>query len=322
MGQELFSGLGDRPEINLTFPKYDAYKWKHDLWNPGVAYVVESLEGSQKMELSWILPLVSMSHIEKRPEELIHHLISDERQGSLSCFFKSKGWITSLVAFVGYDSDFSNVSDSTYSSTLAGQLFQISIDITDIGWQHRYDMVSYVYQYFNLLKTIDGYEPLSTHIKEVKSLTRMKFGCLDFDSEQLCDPSQFSLTLAVNMLKFPVIKAISLDFLYGFGDEKAFKEMLGKKVLYFNFNYKEESIPQYFLHQWKTSEDIDHALHLPPCNELMPTSFYEVLEGHLGHVEEENNDESYFERIGLKCFYKDDKGILSEASLNIYLNPG
>ena len=119
----------------------------------------------------------------------------------------------------------------------------------------RYDMASYVYQYFNLLKTIDGYEPLSTHIKEVKSLMRMKFGCLDFDSEQLCDPSQFSLVLAgfspnipfwlnqfliflwfcfffipVNILKFSVTKAISLDFLYGFGDEKAFKEMLGNFV--------------------------------------------------------------------------------------------
>ena len=101
-----------------------------------------------------------------------------------------------------------------------------------------------------------------------------------------------------------------------------FSLLLGKNVPYFNFNYKEESIPQYFLHQWKTSEDIDPTLHLPPCNELMPTSFYEVLEGHLGYVEEENNDESYFERIGLKYFYKDDEGILSEASLNIYLNPG
>ncbi|KAF3516377.1 hypothetical protein DY000_02059560 [Brassica cretica] len=91
-------------------------------------------------------------------------------------------------------------------------------------------MASYVYQYFHLLKTIDGYEPLSTHIKEVKSLMRMKFGCLDFDSEQLCDPSQFSLVLAVNILKFSVTKAISLDFLYGFGDEKAFKEMLDQRT--------------------------------------------------------------------------------------------
>ncbi|WZZ64588.1 hypothetical protein YC2023_075958 [Brassica napus] len=89
-------------------------------------------------------------------------------------------------------------------------------------------MASYVYQYFKLLKTIDGYEPhpSQTHIKKVKSLTRMKFGCLDFDSEQLCDSSQFSLALAVNILKFSVTKAIFLDFLYGFGDEKAFKEIL------------------------------------------------------------------------------------------------
>ncbi|CAF1920770.1 unnamed protein product [Brassica napus] len=132
--KKYFSELTRGQQINLAFPEYDTHRWKHSLWKHGVAYFLESLEGSQTMKISWILPPVSRTHVNKRPEMFILRLLCDESQGSLSSFFKSKLWITSLRVWSGHESKFSEVESSSYCSTLAGQLFVISMDITDRGW--------------------------------------------------------------------------------------------------------------------------------------------------------------------------------------------
>uniref|UniRef100_M4DVU9 Peptidase M16 N-terminal domain-containing protein n=1 Tax=Brassica campestris TaxID=3711 RepID=M4DVU9_BRACM len=333
--RKYFSELPRGQEINLAFPEYDTHRWKHSLWKHGVSYFLESLEGSQSMKISWILPPVSRTHVNKRPEMFILRLLCDESQGSLSSFFKSKLWITSLHVWSGHESKFSDVDSSSYCSTLAGQLFVISMDITDRGWEHKYDMVSYVYQYLNLLKSMDPPPSLPSLIEEFRSSMNMRFQCLDFDSNQLCDPSQFSLALAVNMLKFPVSHAISLDFGYDFGDFEDIKEMLrnfstknmridflskaftekGEREPFFSFTFKEENVPHSYLQRWEIPEETDPGLHLPFRNELMPTtSLLEVLE--------EEIVGSSFKSIADKCFYKENKGVLGKASLNIYLDPG
>ncbi|KAF2587742.1 hypothetical protein F2Q68_00046769 [Brassica cretica] len=330
-----FSELTRGQQINLAFPDFDTHRWKHSLWKHGVSYFLESLEGSQTMKISWILPPVSRTHVNKRPEMFILRLLCDESQGSLSSFFKSKLWITSLHVWSGHESKFSEVVSSSYCSTLAGQLFVISMDITDRGWEHKYNMVSYVYQYLNLLKSMDPLQSLPSLIEEFRSSMRMRFQCLDFDSNQLCDPTQFSLALAVNMLKFPVSHAISLDFGYDFGDFEDIKEMLrnfstknmridflskaftekGEREPFFSFTFKEENVPHSYLQRWEIPEETDPGLHLPFRNELMPTtSLLEVLE--------EEIVGSSFKSIADKCFYKENKGVLAKASLNIYLDPG
>ncbi|WZZ36689.1 hypothetical protein YC2023_020090 [Brassica napus] len=293
--KKYFSELTRGQQINLAFPEYDTHRWKHSLWKHGVAYFLESLEGSQTMKISWILPPVSRTHVNKRPEMFILRLLCDESQGSLSSFFKSKLWITSLRVW------------STFC---------------DLHGYHRprlkYNMVSYVYQYLNLLKSMDPPQSLPSLIQEFRSLMRMRFQCLDFDSNQLCDPTQFSLALAVNMLKFPVSHAISLDFGYDFGDFEDIKEMLRnfrEREPFFSFTFKEENVPHSYLQRWEIPEETDPGLHLPFRNELMPTtSLLEVLE--------EEIVGSSFKSIADKCFYKENKGVLAKASLNIYLDPG
>lgn len=75
--KKYFSELTRGQQINLAFPEYDTHRWKHSLWKHGVAYFLESLEGSQTMKISWILPPVSRTHVNKRPEMFILRLLCD-----------------------------------------------------------------------------------------------------------------------------------------------------------------------------------------------------------------------------------------------------
>lgn len=64
--KKYFSKLKSGPEINLAFPKYGAYQWKHGVYKHHVSYVVESLEDSQNMKITWIIMSVSKTHAEAR----------------------------------------------------------------------------------------------------------------------------------------------------------------------------------------------------------------------------------------------------------------
>ncbi|KAL0692436.1 hypothetical protein Bca4012_059616 [Brassica carinata] len=127
------------------------------------------------------------------------------------------------------------------------------MDITYTSCEHKYDMVSYVYHYLNLLKTINLSQSIPSLNEEFTSLMRMKFQCLDFDIEQLCDPVQFSLALSVNIL---TCRALSLDFGYDFGDSEAIKEMLG------NFTTKNEADEGYISTEISIRDDNTIVLEL------------------------------------------------------------
>lgn len=139
--------------------------------------------------------------------------------------FKSKNWITSLSAPVGHEYLFTDVGNCSFTSTAGGQLFYISLDMTNIGLNHvclftchliihffSFCLIVltilfvifgrnmklfhiYIYQYLLLLKTC-GSQPLRSLIGKYKSLLEMKYQCLEFDLEQLGDLAIFSQALA------------------------------------------------------------------------------------------------------------------------------
>ena len=67
-----FSNLKRWRKTNFVFPEYNDRLWKH-----GVSYTLESLEDAQSMKISWIIPPISLSHSEIRPEQLVHRLICE-----------------------------------------------------------------------------------------------------------------------------------------------------------------------------------------------------------------------------------------------------
>lgn len=316
---EYFSNLKRWRKTNFVFPEFNDRLWKH-----GVSYTLESLEDAQSMKISWIIPPISLSHSEIRPEQLIHILICEESEGSLCFFFKSKHWITSFTASVGHEYMFSDVGNCSFSSTAGGQLFTINLDMTHAGLENKYEMVSYIYQYLHMLRTCGSSTLLLSLIEDYKLLLQMKYQCMDSDCNQLGDPVNFSLALAVNMLSFPVSHAVSLDFCYEFGDLTAVQDMLRnfttnnmridlltksftkeeetQEEPYFSSKYKEEPIPHHYLQKWESSQ----FLHFPQRNSFMPATCFwkdvpdylkneEILdvdhEDKTGDVENSNSDE-------------------------------
>lgn len=136
----------------------------------------------------------------------MYFLICREWRVSL-LLFKSKNWITSLSAPVGHEYLFTDVGNCSFTSTAGGQLFYISLDMTNIGLDHVclftchllihfFSFCLYIYyQYLLLLKTC-GSQPLRSLIEKYKSSLEMKYQCLEFDIEQLGDLAIFSQALA------------------------------------------------------------------------------------------------------------------------------
>ncbi|KAJ0232294.1 Peptidase M16 [Hirschfeldia incana] len=289
---DFFAKIKRGIKSDFVFPTFNEPLWKH-----GVSYTLESLEGAQCMRVTWIIPPVTLVHSERRSAHLIHKLFCEECEGSLCYFLKSKHWISSLTASVGHECSFTDIGDCSFTSTAGGQLFYISLDITDTGLDNKYEIVSYIYQYLHFLKTCGSSQLLLSLIEEYKFSLEMKYQCLELDSEQLGDLINFSLALAVNMLSFPVSHALSLDYCYHFGDINALQEILGyfstknmridllskpfakddetKDEPYFSSKYKEEQIPLHFIEKWETSKVLDSALRLPQRNRFMPgTAFW------------------------------------------------
>ncbi|VVB13841.1 unnamed protein product [Arabis nemorensis] len=273
------------------------------------------------------------NHTDLKEESRRPPIVSSE---SFCSLLKSKGWVTRFGASVGSDTSFvCHDSDSTYGSTSVGEVFVVQADLTNTGWEMRYEVVTCVLQYLNFLS---GYYPHDSLIDEYNTSLLMKYYRL-FD--KIGELYFFAQGLAVNMLKAPTKHALSLHFEYVFGKKpemdgilrlltpqnmrvdclsKPFTETEFQQESYFGAKYKIEDIPLEYITKWqKNSIDID--LSFPALNEFMPSEFLSKIELFRSSGQNSSQFELCMDEDFGKLFHSENSSaIWPLAEFNIYTN--
>lgn len=111
---------------------------------------------------------------------ICYWILGHEGIGSIRSYLSKKGWINAIQAYISHD-----ISDL--------QMFDISIDLTEKGFEHRYDVISVIFAYIDLLKKLPSGIP--TYIlDELQILSKIAF-----DYGEKIDPASYVSNLVSNM---------------------------------------------------------------------------------------------------------------------------
>ena len=141
---EKFSSVPNRqqsaPEVRWwggTRP-YDVQQVAYEL------QIVPVSESLRRLTLSWPIwiprPELKRRYLDSKPETILAHLLGHEGAGSIRSWIINKGWGNGVQASVGID-----ISDM--------ELFEMSIDLTDEGLKHRYEIIELIFAYIDMIKS-------------------------------------------------------------------------------------------------------------------------------------------------------------------------
>lgn len=106
----------------------------------GKAVYVVPIKESKTIKICWQMPSLNARDIQlAKPGQFLSHVIGYEGPGSILALLKTKGWATELGA-----------GPSSVQS--ASSFFNVYIDLTVLGVEHRFEVVDTVYQYVEALK--------------------------------------------------------------------------------------------------------------------------------------------------------------------------
>ncbi|KAG7553741.1 Metalloenzyme LuxS/M16 peptidase-like [Arabidopsis suecica] len=315
--REFFNGLNSGSRRTRKFNSIG------HIWNPDILYGLQAIGENHRFEISWMIPPKCDKFCVEKPENYLIQLLGDECKGSLCAFFKENGWVTSLDVKVG---------GTGYSSTSIGRLFVISINLTNCGLEKKYQIVSFIYHYLQLLRDMD---PLQWIMEEYNQMKKIEFESLDF-SGWFTIPLECANYLSGNMLDYPVTHVIAGDYLHQTWNPEAIKDLLKhfnprnmrldlvsksikatvlKREPWFNSRYIEEQIPLVFKEEWNQTFAVDESLfHLPAPNKFIPSSFKPR-----DHSGDDLSTQILVNEPCMKIWYKCDVG-LSYAHFIIYLH--
>lgn len=143
---------------------------------------------SRSITLSWPLWIRTSDErrelLRSKPAVVLSHLLGHEGVGSLRSYLSRKGWINSIQAY--------NSNDITDM-----QSFDVSVDLTEDGFTHRYEVVSSVFAYLDLIakQRQSGRRAIPNYIvDELQTLSHIAF-----DYAEKSDPSSYVTHLVSNM---------------------------------------------------------------------------------------------------------------------------
>ncbi|XP_024008868.1 nardilysin-like isoform X2 [Eutrema salsugineum] len=249
-------------------PEFDA---SLPIWNPRSLYVLEAREYFQFLDVTWMIPSRFHSR-SRRLEVYLVQLLGHVSKGSLSAFLKKQGLAFSVEATSG-----------VFGDSVIGTDISVRVDLTRSGFEKKYEIVTYIYQYLKLLRDTP---PEEWVIEEYQTTLRSQFDL--FDSSDTA-PEELVNSLSENMLHYEIRNVLSGH--YGMNMEwkpeeiqevmeqltpinmridlksRSFSLSTGCRIEpIYNSLYTEEEIPQEFLNQWENIQHVDDALHMPSKN--------------------------------------------------------
>lgn len=225
-----------------------------------------------------------------RPDRVLSHLLGHEGPGSLHALLLEEGLVNTLS------------SGLTISTSDFG-LCSISLQVTPKGMEHRDRLISLVWQWINLIKTVvhENEELMIAYHNELSSISKFYF-----KFRENGDPTDFVSSVAEGLFEYEPSKILvgtSDPAPYNATVTKAFLDRLrpdncllqmhsqdfeNEKAGSFNVSaasaewqcerwykakYRQVKIPDELFHDWSSKSDVDPRLRLPGMNTFLPTDF-------------------------------------------------
>eukprot|EP00742_Colponemidia_sp_Colp-10_P005576 GILJ01005960.1.p1 GENE.GILJ01005960.1~~GILJ01005960.1.p1 ORF type:complete len:1056 (+),score=190.79 GILJ01005960.1:47-3214(+) len=270
--REMYSPV---PNLSISPPFFGHFGSPFDETALSTVFKMNSIKDSHHLDLSWVLP--DLAHAYKsKPYDYLAHLIGHEGPGSLLSLFRQRGWANDMLAGVG---------TTGYDRNTACFLFNIHVSLSDLGYEHIWEVVDFVFQYLNLLKRTG---PLRWIYDELKTVADMKF-----KFAEKIDPVEYVEELAVSMIYHPMEHVLTgSEVFYEFDElllaritaclnaEEVRIDICSKAIAadgpeyepWFNVHFSRESIPIERRNSWKNPQ-IHESLALPEPNKFLPEDF-------------------------------------------------
>ncbi|KAF0972000.1 hypothetical protein FDP41_009696 [Naegleria fowleri] len=232
------------------------------------------------------LPTVDGRHIayKFKPEKYVSHLIGHECKGSLFSLLKKKGWASSLSAGPYARFGGNNCVDLQKEDSFL--LYSVNIELTIEGEDHIYEIVEYLFEYIDLIKSKQGIQQWV--YDEVSHLATLAFVNLEYPRSL-----QFASDMAQNLQKYLPSDVISGVHIFDYNEE-LIRECLNqlnpynfnmyfRKPSFENIDFEEEKwyktqyclqdLPQEWLEKLSKVTHSTTELTFPAPNPFIPENF-------------------------------------------------
>ena len=236
-----------------------------------------SLKEKDELAIKWLLPEYE-KHYRAHPLKYFSHIIGHEGANSLRSFLVDEGLASALSA--GY---------STNMNLFC--FFSVNVTLTKKGLANYKDVIAYIFQYIELLKTQPIRKPV---FEELKKMCHLRFAFQD-----KVPPQSAVCQLAEVLPKYPVEDLLQLGYLYEEYNEKLLQETIKRFQLnnmrilllskefekkcnlteeFYGTKYTSEplstEITELYTNPWKVQPKITKKkLDYPPENTFIPTDF-------------------------------------------------
>lgn len=235
---------------------------------------------ARRLSLSWPIWIKTAGQKESllcsKPYSFLSHLLGHEGDGSIRQLLVKNGWSNGVSAAISTD-----VTDL--------QTFEVSVDLTEEGFAHRYDVVDIIFGYIDLLKST----AIPSYIfDEVQLLNEVAF-----NFTEKSDPASYVSSLAADMQVYvdPSLYVVGSSLILQ-PDRAAFQSYLSYlvpeqvlvEVISKDFKGKTKEKARYYgteysnktnslvaeTKRWGNIKCTDYpTLHLPAVNPFIPTDF-------------------------------------------------
>ncbi|XP_067893239.1 nardilysin-like isoform X1 [Heterodontus francisci] len=271
--KEIFSQI---PNNGLPKPDFSDVRDPFDTSAFNKLYRVVPVKKVHSLNITWALP-PQKQYYRIKPLHYISWLIGHEGKGSILSLLRTK---CLALALFGGNGETGFEQNSTYS------VFNISITLTDDGYQKFYEVAHIVFQYMKMLQKLGPQERIYREIQKIEDN--------EFHYQEQTDPIDFVENVCENMQLFkkedfltgdqllfeykPEVIAAAFSLLT---PQKANLILLspnneGKCTLterWFGTSYDVEDIDKYWADLWASDFQLNPALHLPEENKYIATDF-------------------------------------------------
>lgn len=253
-------------------------------------------------------------HYKSSPEQYVSHLVGHESEGSILSELKKQGLCNNLMG--------------GYSTAARGWgFFEISVDLTEEGFENTDKIIKIIFQYINMLKKQGAQKWIFDEYSQIcKTLFRFK------DKE---NPLGLVSNLVHAMQVYPLDEVLSAPYLVESWNPDQINELLdhlfpenarfilvGKKVeanadkkeKWYGTQYSHEKIPNSKIKEWSNC-GLNENLNLPKPNPFLASNF-EILKYEGG----EEVPSIVFDSPLIRVWFKQDNEYLKpKACINIDL---
>lgn len=240
-------------------------------------YKIVPVKKVNRVMLTWCLPS-EQPHYRSKPLSYLGWLLGHEGKGSIAAYLSKRHWKYDLEA---------GCEESETGNNSCCCFFQVSITLSDDGLSHLFEVVTTVFDYIAMLRSVG---PSRRIFDEIKTIEDNRFRWIEET-----DAQDYVQELSVAMQLYQDADYLTGDTLYmEYNDElirectnaltpnkmnlmvlsKSFQDSAAcdKECMWFKTRYGCEDIPSKWIQRW-TAPELNSELQLPPPNVYIATDF-------------------------------------------------